>query len=528
MNALFELLGHHPELLLFVVIGLGSLVGRIAVAGVSLGAAAVLFVAIGLSAWGAASGHELVIPVLVGHLGLALFTFSVGVSSGPNFFHTMRTSATAVLGVVLAIAAAALAALGLGPVFGLTREQAVGTFAGAVTNTPALAAAGDSPSATVGYSVAYLFGVVGMLAITNLALRHRAEDSDTPSPLVHVDVRVERRDNPHVRDIEEDYDNKVTITRMRKAEDGPVTLAAQRAPLAYNDVVTLVGPQAIVDEVIADLGHRSSHHLEWDRRDLDFRRVTVSSGRVAGLSLRELDLEGRFQGVISRVRRGDVDMVGNPELVLQLGDRVRVVAPRSKITEISTFLGDSSRGLTNINPVALGLGMALGIGLGAIPVPLPGGGTFTLGPALGALLVGLVFGRIGRVGDVIVALPFTATAVIAELGLLLFLAQAGSRAGGQISKAFTSGSWLGMLGLGVVITLTIGLIDYVFQRRVMRMGGTRLSGVLAGTQTQPALLAYANGQTKHDFRVSMGYATAYPAAMITKILAASLLSLSGR
>lgn len=526
MDSVLGFLSHHPELLLFLVIGLGSLVGRYCAAGISLGSAAVLFVAIAISAMGTATGHQVVVPAIIGHLGLALFTFCVGIASGPNFIHTMRTSATAVLGVVIALTAAALVALGLGPVFGLTREQAVGTFAGAVTNTPALAAAGDSPSATVGYSVAYLFGVIGILVLTNVSLRHRGEDSDAPSPLVHVDVRVERRDNPHVRDIEEDHDNKVTITRLRHEEDGPVTLAAQRAPLSYNDVVTVVGPQVVVDEVITDLGHRSTHHLEWDRRDLDFRRITVSSTKIAGLTLREIDLEGRFQGVISRVRRGDVDMIGNAELVLQLGDRVRVVAPRSRINEISEYLGDSSRGLTDVNPMALGAGMALGIALGAIPLPLPSGGTFTLGPALGALLVGLLFGHLGRVGSVVVTLPFTATAIMAELGLLMFLAQAGLRAGGQIGHAFTSGSWLGMLALGVVITLTVGLVNYVFQRRVMRMGGTRLSGVLAGTQTQPALLAYANRQTGHDFRVSMGYAMVYPAAMITKILAASLLSMT--
>lgn len=192
---------------------------------------------------------------------------------------------------------------------------------------------------------------------------------------------------------------------------------------------------------------------------------------------------------------------------------------------LTAFFGDSSRGLTIINPIGLGVGLALGFALGAIPLPLPGGGTFTLGSALCCLLVGLVFGRLGRIGRFVTTLPFTVTAVLSELGLLMFLAQAGSRAGGQILDAITSGQWAAMLVLGLAITLTVGLSVFAFQRAVIGMGGTMLAGLLAGAQTQPALLSYANEQTNHDFRVPTGYTTAYPAAMLTKILAASVLAL---
>ncbi|WP_116115007.1 aspartate:alanine exchanger family transporter [Austwickia chelonae] len=522
---MFTSLAQHTELLLFLVVGLGAAVGRIRVRGIALGSAAVLFVGIAIAAWGRSAGTTLEIPTSIGHIGLALFAFCVGISSGPNFFHTMRSSGKVVLGVVLSLVVGAVVAVGLGPVFGLTREQAVGTFAGALTNTPALAAAGDSSQATVGYSIAYLFGVIGMLAVSNLALRRRHNDPDTPVELIRTDIRVEREDQPHVRDVEEDHANQISITRVRHEESGPTRVANARTPLQRNDVVTVVGPPEYVHKVVTALGHESSHRLELDRRELDFRRITVSDPAVCGRSLRRLDLEGRFSGVISRVRRGDVDILGHPDLVLQLGDRIRVVAPRERLADIAAFFGDSSRGLTDINPVAVGLGMAFGIALGSIPIPLPGGSTFTLGPALGALLVGLVLGRIGRIGSVVTMLPFTASAVIAELGLLLFLAQAGTRAGGQISVAFTSGSWLGMVLLGALITLSTGMTAYLFQRRVVRMGGTRLAGLLAGLQTQPALLGYANTQTGQDFRVSAGYAMAYPTAMVVKILLASLIAL---
>ncbi|MBB1501155.1 transporter [Propioniciclava sp. MC1683] len=526
MHAVLTWLAEHPEVLLFALVGAGMAVGHVTVRKISLGAAAVLFVAIAVSALGASQGVALEIPVAFAHLGLALFTFSVGVSSGAAFFNSLRTQAVAMVGVALAIVLGGAVAFTLGPLLGLTVEEAAGTFAGAVTNTPALAAAGNTPAATVGYSVAYLLGVLGMLVVQQLALRHAAEDADAPAPLTQVNVRVEHiAPGTTVRDLEELHGDQISVTRVRHEEEGPVALAYEGEELKVDDVITVVGPDDVVAQLVGELGHKSSHHLVHDRALLDFRRVTVSDPHLSGRTVAELGLEEKFGATVSRVRRADVDMVAKPGFVLQVGDRVRVVAPRSRIVKVSEFFGDSSRGLTIINPIGLGLGMALGFALGSVPLPLPGGGTFTLGSALCCLLVGLVFGRLGRIGPLVTTLPFTATAVISELGLLLFLAQAGARAGGQILDAFAGGQWLAMLGLGVLITATVGLSVYAFQRTVMRMGGTALSGLLAGAQTQPALLAYANEQTNHDFRVASGYTTAYPTAMITKILVASVLGL---
>lgn len=527
MRELLSYFAEHPELTLFLLVGVGSVVGHISVRRVSLGAAAVLFCAIALAASASAVGVKLEIPAMVGHLGLALFTFTIGISSGAAFFNSLRTSAVAMLGVALAIGVGAVAAFGLGPVFGLTRAQAAGTFAGALTNTPALAAAGNDPDAVVGYSVAYIFGVIGMLVVDMVALRRRHEDADTPAPLIQRDVRIEHIRPITVGDFEAEHDNRISVTRVRRTEQSPVEPALATVGLESDQVVTVVGQEPDVEAVIRELGHVSSHHLAYDRANLDFRRVTVSSPEVSGKRIGDLDVEERFGATVSRVRRADIDMVAAPDLVLQLGDRVRVVAHRSRMRAVTRFFGDSSRGLTILNPVALGLGVALGFALGSIPLPLPTGGTFTLGSALGCLVVGLLFSRIGRVAGVGLSLPFTVTAVLSEIGLLLFLAQAGTRAGTTILGAFSSGRWIGMFGLGAVITLAVGISLYVFMRRVVRMGGTTLAGVVAGAQTQPALLAYANNVTNHDFRVSTGYTMAYPMAMITKILLASVLGLLG-
>ena len=170
------------------------------------------------------------------------------------------------------------------------------------------------------------------------------------------------------------------------------------------------------------------------------------------------------------MRRGDVDMVAEPGLVLQEGDRVRVVAPTSKMAEITKFFGDSSRGLTDLNPIALGIGMALGIAIGELPILTPSGEYFSIGSAAGTLIVGLIFGRVGRIGPIATALPFTTCQEMAEPGLIIFLPQARAKAGGQILEAFTSGDWIRIFALGIVMTSIMAVGLYCTMRWVLPLG----------------------------------------------------------
>lgn len=473
------------------------------------------------------------VPASLGTLGLAIFTFAIGVQSGPNFFHVIRT-AVAPLALMLGVfVVAAAAGLGVGRALGMDSALIAGTFAGAITNTPALAAAGNAATmagnpdgvavATVGYAVAYLYGVIGMLFFCLLALRYRRSDKDKPSPLVNRTIRVERDDSPLIGDIAETISGELKFSRLRRGESGPITRPRPTDRVNVDDLVTVVGTQDAVNQVIKALGHGSSHSLIEDRRYLDFRRITVSDPKLAGHTVAELGVDEKFGATISRVRRGDTDMVGTPDLVLQQGDRVRVVGPTSRMKEISKYFGDSSRGLSSINPVALGIGMAIGIIIGEWKFLTPTGATFSIGSAAGTLLVGLIFGKIGRIKGFVTALPFTATAVLAEFGLLVFLAQAGTKAGGQIANAFTGGDWWRILVTGFVITTIVGFGLYASMRWIVKMGGTRLSGLLGGAQTQPAVLAFANERTGADPRVALGYAMVYPVAMIGKIFVAQIL-----
>ncbi|EEH67104.1 TrkA C-terminal domain protein [Actinomyces urogenitalis DSM 15434] len=533
VTGLLTHLADNPVLVLFLLIGLGMLVGHIKIKRVSLGAAAVLFAGIILAAWGVSQGVTIEVPASLGTLGLAIFTFAIGVQSGPNFFHVIRTAVGPLALMLGVFVVAAAAGLGVGRALGMDSALIAGTFAGAITNTPALAAAGNAATmagnpdgvavATVGYAVAYLYGVIGMLFFCLLALRYRRSDKDKPSPLVNRTIRVERDDSPLIGDIAETISGELKFSRLRRGESGPITRPRPTDRVNVDDLVTVVGTQDAVNQVIKALGHGSSHSLIEDRRYLDFRRITVSDPKLAGHTVAELGVDEKFGATISRVRRGDTDMVGTPDLVLQQGDRVRVVGPTSRMKEISKYFGDSSRGLSSINPVALGIGMAIGIIIGEWKFLTPTGATFSIGSAAGTLLVGLIFGKIGRIKGFVTALPFTATAVLAEFGLLVFLAQAGTKAGGQIANAFTGGDWWRILVTGFVITTIVGFGLYASMRWIVKMGGTRLSGLLGGAQTQPAVLAFANERTGADPRVALGYAMVYPVAMIGKIFVAQIL-----
>jgi putative transport protein len=527
LTGVFEYLAEQPVLVLFLLIGVGMAFGHIKIKGIGLGPAAVLFSAIILAAWAGELGVELVLPPAIGTLGLVLFAFAIGINSGNSFFHNLKTAVGPLLTMVVLFIIAAGVGYGVGVyVFDLDPAVVAGTFAGALTNTPALAAAGDASGnpgqATVGYSIAYIFGVIGMIGASLAALAYSKTDKDAPTPIANRTVRVERTDHPFIGDLYEKMGGKVTFSRLRRGETGPITRPSMSDTLDPDDLITVVGPTELVAKTAKELGHGSSHSLMRDRSYLDFRRITVSDPKVAGRTIGSLDLAQEYSATVSRVRRGDVDLIGEPGLVLQQGDRVRVVAPTSKMVQITKFFGDSARGLSDINPIAMGLGMALGIFIGHIAIPV-GGSSFSIGAAAGTLIIGLIFGRLGRIGPFVTAVPFTACQVLIELGLLIFLAQAGTVAGGQIMEAFRGGSWVKILALGIIITLIMAIGLYVTMRWIFRMGGTRLSGLLGGAQTQPAVLAFANTRTGDDPRVALGYALVYPVAMVAKILIAQVL-----
>jgi putative transport protein len=526
VHALFAFLHSQHLVLLFILFAIGSCLGSTRIKGVQIGPAAVLFTALAISSLAAARGVTLTLPEEIGMLGLVLFTYTVGIISGPSFFAALRSGWQAVLTLTGVFAAVAVLAAGLGRALDLPTPTIAGTFAGALTNTPALAAAseksGNAAATTVGYSIAYVFGVAGMLLAAAIVLRRRAGDTGAEI-LTNVTIRVERQDRPTVQQVVARNGGNIAFSRMGHGEASPILVADDDATLAPGDLVTVVGDQKSVDSVTKDLGHRSSHTLNTNGIGLDSRRITLSNKALAGRNLGETELAERFGGTVSRVRRGDVDLVASDDIMLQLGDRLRVIVPADQMRAVAEYLGDSERGMSDINPIGLALGLTLGTLIGIAHIPLPGGG-FALGAAGGTLLVGLMFGRLGRVGPLVTGLPRTAASSLSTFGMLTFLAYAGTRAGGAFTKAITSGLGWRIAVVGFVVTSAAALTVILLGRVVHRVDAPRLAGMLAGAQTQPAILAFANERTGFDNRVALGYALVYPAAMIAKILLAQLLA----
>lgn len=526
-----DIAAEQPLLLLTVIMAVGGALGSIKIKSFSLGPAAVLFTALAFSAY----DDRLRLPQILGIFGLALFAYVIGVGAGPSFFAALKTGGRALGVVVGALLLGALVTVLAGNALGLSGPILSGVYAGALTNTPALAAASEawaSDLPTVGYSVTYLFGVLGMLLAAALGMRQSAPkkalapvvEDPVPPKLDGMTIRVETPGLPDLGTLADEYAHHIVFSRIMRGDSpghpGEVDVATDDAVPVPGDILTVIGDPDTVEQFAARVGHPSSVALTLDRSSVDYRRVAVSNPKVAGQALGDLRLRRRFGAVATRVRRGDVDLLATDDLVLQIGDRVRIVAERRRMSEITEFLGDSEKGAAAYSITSLALGLALGVLLGELTFPLPGGSEFALGLAGGPLLVGLIVGRAGRTGPVLWSLPHGVASTLSQLGMMLFLAYAGSNSGSALAEALGSPTGPRLLAVGAVVTVVTAATVIIGGRLLAGMYGPRMGGVLAGTQTQPAVLAYANETTKDDPRVNLGYALVYPAAMIVKVVVA--------
>lgn len=524
-----DLLVERPVLLLFAVLAIGTALGALRWRRLALGPAAVLFTALAASA----ADERLALPEVLGTFGLAVFAYTVGVTAGPSFFASLRTGLRPVLLVVLTLAGLGAVTVLLGRLAGLDTGTMAGLYAGSTTNTPALAAAllrlDGAPEPTVAYSITYIGGVLIMLGAAVLAMRsgdrHPTADDRTREPAVgNATIRVTHDNVMEVRELTLTPQGRVVFSRYQQ-EGGPTRLVRGTTVLRPGDHVLAIGPPLALAHITKQLGESSERHLELERTDLDYRRIVLSQPRFYGREVADLELDERFGARATRVRRADHDFLATPDFVLQAGDRIRVAAPREQMSRVASYLGDSEHGTSDINPLGLAIGMTLGLLLGAVPFPVPGLGTLELGQAAGPLLVGLVLGRVSRSGGVVWTLPHQAAETLTQVGLLLFLAYAGGRAGSAFVAAVASPLGVQLLGLGLLLTALHAAALLLVGRRVLRAAGPRLAGMMAGSQTQPAVLAYANETTTHDPRVALGYALVYPVAMVTKIVVVQVLTL---
>jgi putative transport protein len=310
---------------------------------------------------------------------------------------------------------------------------------------------------------------------------------------------------------------KLRVIFSRRRHAGKLGLCAAETRLEVGDLVVAVGTAGELERAVKRLGVASDEPLDLDRSEFDLRRVFVSNAEVAGRPLRDLEIGRRIGAVVTRVKRGDVDLLPHDELRLELGDRVRVLAPVKAMAEVTTFFGDSYRAVSEVDVLTFALGLALGLLLGILPLPLPGGVFAKLGFAGGPLLVALVLGTLERTGGMVWSLPYSANMTLRQLGLVLFLAGIGTKAGHGFLAVFASGSGLAVFLAAAGVTFVTALSAIFLAYRVFGVPMSLVLGMVAGLFTQPAILGYAVEQTG-DESPNVGYASVYPAATFAKIL----------
>jgi putative transport protein len=541
---MIRLLIDNPLVLLFLIAAISYPLGRIKIKGTSLGVATVLFVSIAMGAL----DPNLKLPDVIFNLGAVLFVYTLGLSGGPGFFASFRSKGLrdSLFVIAILIGAAGLTLIAH-IVLHLKPTLSAGMYAGSLTSTPALAAVvqyvrTNAPSGArdammaepvIGYSIAYPMGVITMI-VTILVLKrfwkvdYAAEARQLQSlggisrTLENRTVWVTRTEPilETLQELSQRFGWEVKFGRLKR--DGKLSLAAADVRPAQGDLVTLVGPPEDLERVTAYLGQEAQEHLELDRSEFDFRRMFVSDPRVVGHRLGDIHLMDQFGAIATRVRRGDVEMLARDDIVLEPGDRVRIVARRQDMDKIARFMGDSYRALSEIDVLTFSLGIAAGLLVGLIPIPLPGGLVFTLGFAGGPLIVALILGAIGRTGPLVWTLPYSANLTLRQIGLIMFLAGVGTRAGYAFVSTFTQGGGIYLFIAGALITTLTAFATLWIGYRVLKIPMSLLIGLLAGLQTQPAVLGFALEQTGNDLP-NLGYASMFALAVIVKILVAQLL-----
>jgi len=536
---MIEFLSSNPVLLLFTVAALGYLIGNIKFRGISLGVAAILFTGLAFGAM----DPSLQIPEVILVLGLSLFIYSIGLSSGPAFFESYRKSGVKdIQFVLLMLLSSGAIAVGLFWLFGFSAAKIAGIYSGSTTNTAALAGVIDLISQNsnsvanledlvVGYTFSYPMGVLGsMMAILicerMFKIDYKAEQKkfkdeypvDVGVDSISVAVTNEEMCGVSIRDLNIKHRWGVVFGRI--FSDGNIKLANWDTQFVLGDVVMVVGASEALEQVVQDLGELSDSDLPFDMRHYDSRRIFLSNPMLAGRTIASLNLPSKFNAVITRIRRGDMDMVAKAHTIIEQGDRIRFIAKREDLKNLSTYFGDSYKESSTINLFSFGLGIALGLFLGSLEFSLGDQFSFKLGYAGGPLVVGLVLGALRRTGPIVWTMPYSANVTLRQIGIILLLATIGVRSGNAFIQSLSlEAFWIFIAGsiISIITAFLILFVGYKFMNKPFAL----LTGMVAN---QPAILDFSLTRANNNLP-SYGYSMMLPIAIIVKILLAQLLYL---
>ncbi|MDR2058001.1 MAG: putative transporter [Dysgonamonadaceae bacterium] len=541
----------HAVLLFSIAIALGISLGKIKIFGISLGITFVLFVGILLGHFGFRVNHEIL--HFVREFGLILFVYSIGLQVGPGFFASFKKG-----GITLNMLAMGVVALGIiiTIIFyyatDIPMQTLVGILSGAVTNTPGLGAAqqtfseirqgsGDS-SITMGYAVAYPLAVVGIILsilmmkyIFRIKLDKETEEikkitgnKDDQIELTSLEVNNPAIFGKNIRDIHRLIERRFIVSRVLHTQTNKIEVASPDTVLHEKDRIYVAITPRNREAVIAFLGKTiAMKQEEWDMLDnqLVSRRILITRSEVNGRSLRQLNLRNNFGVNITRVNRSGTDLIADPNLTLQLGDRVTVVGDEKAIYSVEKVLGNQMKRLNEPNLIPIFIGIFLGVLLGSIPFTFPGiPQPVKLGLAGGPLIVAILISIFGPKYHLVTYTTMSANLMLREIGICLFLACVGISSGENFVFTLVSGNGFIWVGIGFIITVLPLLIIGTIGRLVFKINYYTLMGLLAGSTTDPPALAYANATSGND-APAVGYATVYSLTMFMRVLSAQLLIL---
>ena len=547
----------HTILLFAFVIATGLWLGRFKVKGVSIGTTWILFLGILLSHFGF-RGDPVVLSFMK-DFGLILFVFSIGLQVGPGFFQSFKKGGVTMnllaAGMILL---AVLVTLAIHWITGESLVTMVGVMSGAVTNTPGLgaaqqtltdamiaggqtreAAASATSSLASAYAVAYPLGVLGVIFIVILLkgifkvdlekekteLEQEEVGAQDTARRMHCEVENPAVFGRRLADVVSDMSNKFVVSRIMR--DGVISIPGPDTVLQQGDKVLIVTSQANVDTVRIIFGEEIPMHLDdWVRKDehLVTRRLVITNSSLTGKRLRDLHIRKQYGVSVTRILRTGLELVARPNLILQVGDSVLVVGEVDAIDRVAAILGNKPEKLSHPNLVPIFFGIALGVIFGSIPLRFPGiPQPVKLGLAGGPLIIAILLGHFGPKWKITTYTTVSANMMIREIGISFFLAAVGLGAGENFVSAVVNGGYWWIL-YGALITLIPVLLTGLIARLVFKLNFYQICGLLSGGNTDPAVLAFAQGAYGTDY-TSINYATVYPLSMFLRVLAAQLLVL---
>ena len=548
-NLLFnaDSIAHIVLLYSFVIAG-GVLLGKLKMFGVSLGVTFILFVGILMGHLGLTGNREIL--NFVQDFGLILFVFCIGLQVGPSFFSSFKKG-----GVTMNLIASGVVLLNIAVMLVLwltlfdseDLPMLVGVLCGAVTNTPGLGAANEAlsqmgyagPDIANGYACAYPLGVVGIIGATIL-LRHlcrvnfqKEEDElkqEEGNPhikphLMHVEVHNEALSGKTLMAVREFLNRDFVCSRI--LQNGHVSIPTRDTIFHVGDQLFIVCAEDDSEAIIAFIGRRVE--VDWESQDINSplisRRILVTQSKVNGKSLGELHFSSIYGVNVTRINRSGMDLFANPHLKLQVGDRLTVVGPQDAVERVANKMGNSMKRLDHPNIVTIFVGIFLGILFGSLPIAFPGIPTpVKLGLAGGPLIVAILIARFGYKLKLVTYTTMSANLMLREIGLALFLASVGIKAGANFVQTVVEGDGLLYVGCGFLITTLPILIMGLVARLKYKLNYFTLMGLIAGSTTDPPALAYAN-QTAGNDAPAVGYTTVYPLAMFLRIVTAQVIIL---